>query len=85
MPRTLLASALILASGLATTPALATTPTKDAARLFAVRVSPTAQPIRAALRPTTLRKSRYDLSRMMARNFGTIGQRQLDTLVASVM
>jgi hypothetical protein len=84
MTRPLLASALILAAAIAT-PASATTPTADAARLLAGRVSPTTQPIRAALRPTTLRKSRYDLSRMMARNFGTIGQRQLDTLVASVM
>jgi len=84
MTRPMLASALIVSSVVAT-PALAATPTANAARAFTARVSPTTQPIRAALRPTPARKSRYDLSRMMARNFGSIGQRQLDTLVASVM
>lgn len=79
-----LAAVLVLAA-----PATAATRTADGARAADARLSPMGQPIRAMLRQSTLRpspqsRSRYDLSRMMARNFGSVGQRQLDVLVASI-
>ena len=73
-----------LALALTATPATAATRTAGAARAPGTRLSSTAQPIRAALRPTTSRKPRYELNRIMSRNFGSAGRHQLDLLVASV-